>query len=253
MSLLVALFLGLVQGLTEFFPVSSSAHLKLAKLLCGVKETPVIFDLACHLGTLGALLWFFKEDILSLFRGGREKLLHLFVALLPLFPVYFFLSPLRDMVSRPHFLGFFMMTTGGMLLVGQKLRLKKKKGFLYDILWIGAMQSAALVPGISRSASTISTAQVLGWNVKDAVRFSFLLAIPTILGGNLMEFRKLWKEGQMAQCINLPCFVGFLTSLVIGLFVIRFAIRWLEKGKMEIFAWYCLILGMLVNMYLLLR
>ncbi|NGX26143.1 MAG: Undecaprenyl-diphosphatase [Chlamydiae bacterium] len=253
MNLLVALLLGLVQGLTEFFPVSSSAHLKLMKILFGIKDVPIIFDLACHLGTLFALLWFFKSEITHILKKDRTKLKYLFAALLPLLPCYFFLAPIREMVSKPEFLGLFMMLTGGILLVGQKVRIKKKKSLLRDVLLIGTMQSAALIPGISRSASTISAAQVLGWEVKDAVRFSFLLAIPTILGGNLLEIERLWKKGQMIQLMNLHCFVGFITSLIIGLMVIRFAINWLEKGKLQMFAWYCLVIGMLVNVYIYLK
>jgi len=253
MNSLIALLLGLMQGLTEFFPVSSSAHLKLIKMFLGIKGVPVIFDLACHLGSLGALVWFFKAEVTRIFKSDRKKLRYLFVALVPLVPSYFLLAPLRELVSKPEFLGTFMMGTGCILFAGQKLRIKKTGGPLRDALLIGAMQSAALVPGISRSASTISAAQVLGWNPKDAVRFSFLLAIPTIMGGNFFEIAKLWKKGHIADLMNLHCFIGFAVSLFVGLLVIRFAIKWLERGKLKGFAWYCLAAGMLVNIYLYLK
>ncbi|MDN3506798.1 MAG: undecaprenyl-diphosphate phosphatase [Simkaniaceae bacterium] len=253
MNSLVALLLGLMQGLTEFFPVSSSAHLKLMKMVFGINKVPVIFDLACHLGSLGALVWFFKGEVIRIFRRDRKKLVYLFAALVPLVPSYFFLGPLRELVSKPEFLGLFMMGSGGILFAGQKIRFKKVGGPLRDALLIGAMQSTALVPGISRSASTISAAQVLGWKPKEAVRFSFLLAIPTIMGGNLLEVAKLWKKGKIASLVNWHCFLGFAVSLFVGLLVIRFAIKWLERGKLKGFAWYCIAAGLLVNVYLYLK
>ncbi|NGX38972.1 MAG: Undecaprenyl-diphosphatase [Chlamydiae bacterium] len=253
MSLLAAIILGIVQGLTEFFPISSSAHLELAKLIFGMGKVPVMFDLACHLGTLAALTWFFKTEILRLFAKDRGKLSYLFIALLPLIPCYFLLAPLRKLVSEPQFLGFFLMLTGGILLLGQKVRVKKRKGLLRDVLLIGTMQAAALIPGISRSASTISAAQVLGWNSKDAVRFSFLLAIPTIIGGNLLEMQKLWRGKELQHIMNHNCLVGFAVAFLVGMLVIRFAISWLEKGNLKLFAWYCLGLGILANLFLFVK
>lgn len=253
MSLLIAFLLGVVQGITEFFPISSSTHIKLIQLLCDVKKMPLAFDLCCHLGTLFALLWFLKKDIAALFGKEKQKLFYLCVALLPLLPSYYFLAPLREMLTSLKFLGFTMMGTGGILFLGQTFRLKKKKSLLYDILLIGTMQSTALIPGISRSASTISAAQILGWEVKDAVRFSFLLAIPTILGGNVIEIEKLWQKDQLSLFWNLSCWIGFFTSFIVGLFVVRFAMHWLEKGKLKTFGWYCLTLGILVNIYVYLR
>lgn len=249
MSFINAIILGIVQGLTEFFPVSSSAHLKLTTIAFGISNVPVIFDLACHLGTLFALIWFFKDDIQNLFRKKKNTLLYLFIAILPLIPSYFLLTPLRKFASQPQFLGVFLMMTGGILLIGQKIRFKRKKSLLRDLLLIGTMQSAALIPGISRSASTISCAQALGWSSKKAVRFSFMLAIPTIIGGNFLEMRSLWKMGKITNILNMQCLVSFLAAFLIGSLVIRFAVRWLEKGKLKIFAWYCFVLGICVNFY----
>ncbi len=253
MSHFVAVLLGFIQGLTEFFPVSSSAHLVLAKELFGVKGVPVIFDLACHLGTLLALVWFFKMEIIRLFRRDRTKLVYLCVALVPLVPSYFLLGPLRKMLSQPEYLGIFLMVTGGILLLGSKVRIRAKSKLLRDVLLIGTMQSAALIPGISRSASTISCAHLLGWNTKDAVRFSFLLAIPTIIGGNIIETQKMMKSGQLSHLLNWECLIGFAAAFIMGMVVIRFAIGWLEKGNLKVFAWYCLFIGLIANIYMYLR
>lgn len=247
MSHLHALILGLVQGLTEFFPVSSSAHLKLAKYLLGAGEMPIIFDLACHLGSLAALIWFFKNEIVKLFVEDQKRLLYLFLALLPLIPSYFLLSPLRKIASQPEYLGYCLMTTGALLLLGQKIRIKATGKPLRDALLIGTMQSAALIPGISRSASTISCARILGWSPEEAVRFSFLLAIPTIVGGNMIETLHLWKNKELIT-LNPDYILGFAAAFLAGIVVIRFAIGWLEKGNLKPFGWYCILLGLLAKL-----
>jgi len=156
MPLLLALLLGAVQGLTEFFPVSSSSHMKLIKMALGHSETPLIFDLACHLGTLAALVGYMRSEIWALLRTRRKELFTFFMALLPLIPCYFLLSPLRSWATSSHFLGLFLMITGGILFLGQKIRFYLIKRPMRDAFLIGVMQSAALIPGISRSASTIS-------------------------------------------------------------------------------------------------
>jgi undecaprenyl-diphosphatase len=254
MSLIEAFIFGLMQGLTEFLPVSSSAHVKLAKLFFNVEssEAQVIFDLVCHLGTLFALLFFLKQEIVQLFYRDRRKLLHLFFGTLPLIPCYFLLKPLRDFAGRPQFLGLCLMCTALILFIGQKWRVQKRSSSMTkDVLWIGAMQSAALIPGISRSASTISCAKILGWDAKEAVRFSFLLSIPTIIGGNCLELLKITLGHERLHFVSLPaCIVGLITSFAIGLVVIRFALSYLEKGNLKPFAWYCLMFGAFVTVYL---
>ena len=252
MSLIEAFIFGLMQGLTEFLPISSSAHVKLAKILFNTEssESQILFDLVCHLGTLIAFLFFLRQEILQIFHRDRRKLLFLFLATLPLIPCYFLLKPLRDIASHPHYLGLCLIFTSLILFLGQKWRVRKKRSWAKEVLWIGAMQSAALIPGISRSASTISCAKILGWEPKEAVRFSFLLSIPTIIGGNCLELLKIYHHETHAV-ISLPaCIVGLTTSFAIGFLVIRFALSYLEKGNLKPFAWYCLVFGTLVTVYL---
>lgn len=253
MSFIEAFIFGLLQGLTEFLPVSSSAHVKLAKILFQIEssEAQVIFDLVCHLGTLLALLLFLREEIMQIFLRDRRKLLHLFLATLPLIPFYFLLKPLRDFASQPRFLGVCLILTGMILFSGQKWkRQRAAKQKLSDLFWIGTMQSAALIPGISRSASTISCATFLGWEAREAVRFSFLLSIPTIIGGNCLEILKLAVFHKMPPVPISACLVGGITAFAVGFFVVRFALSFLEKGNFRPFAWYCFGLGALVTIYL---
>jgi len=257
MSFIQALIIGLLQGLTEFIPVSSSAHLKLAKILMGWENTEnfILFDLACHFGTLIAVLIFLRKEIRQLIAVDKKSLGLIFLATLPLVPAYFLLKPLREFASQSHFLGFCLMITACILFVGEKIRIKRLenaslKREIHDVLWIGVWQSAALIPGISRSASTISCAHVLGWNGARAVRFSFLLSIPTILGGNCLELLKLSLSHEYLPSHSFLClFLGFLSALGMGLLVIPYALKWLEKGSLRPFAWYCLILGITVSAF----
>lgn len=252
---------GLLQGITEFLPVSSSAHLKLLKILMGTdtSEGQVIFDLVCHLGTLSAVLCFFFKEILQLFTSDRKNLKFLLIATLPLVPCYLLLKPIRDIASAPECLGFCLICTSAILFLGHQWRPQRirqtppepPRRLVRDAVMIGTMQSAALIPGISRSASTISCAQILGWQPRDAVRFSFLLSIPTIIGGNCFELLKLYFAHEHPPLLSASSYtVAFLTSGIVGFIVIRFAINILQKGHLKPFAWYCLILGIITTVYL---
>ncbi|MBS0620067.1 MAG: undecaprenyl-diphosphate phosphatase [Verrucomicrobia bacterium] len=252
MSLLQAFILGLIQGITEFLPISSSAHLKLAKLCFGLdgSESCVLFDLLCHLGTLIAVVIALRHEILALFGKDRKKLLLLFCAMMPLIPCYFVLKPVREFASQPACLGFCLIGTALILFAGQRWqRISEKDAKWSHALWIGTLQSAALIPGISRSASTISCARMLGWKAREAVRFSFLLSIPTIIGGNFLELLKIYVTGESTPLLPLSsCLIGFVTALTFGLIIVRFALRILEKGNLKPFAWYCLGCGVIVSL-----
>ncbi|MFS8563546.1 MAG: undecaprenyl-diphosphate phosphatase [Rhabdochlamydiaceae bacterium] len=213
---LEAFLLGLVQGFTEFFPISSSAHLKFVKMLLGLEANndSASFDLSCHLGTLITLIYFLRKDIMTLFAHDRKKLFTMFLSLTPLIPFYFLLKPVRDMASAPSLLGLFLIVTAGILFVGNKFQLKKIKEPISktDFFLIGTMQAIALIPGISRSGSTIATARALGWSARDAVRFSFLLSIPAILGGTFLEIFKIFREPITSSLPFSVYFIGFSTS-----------------------------------------
>lgn len=255
MTLFDAFILGIVQGLTEFFPVSSSTHLTLVKDLLGLsqEENMVFFDLSCHLGTLLATAYVFRKDIFELFTTRKDKFLQLSLALLPLIPAYYLLKPLRQSIHSWQALSLTLLITASLLFLGASLRLKEMASIRWsrrarDALCIGAMQATALIPGISRSASTISCARFLGWEAKEAVRFSFLLGLPTIFGGTCLEMFHLLRHAPLQSLpISLPCcLMGFGTSALGALAVIGPAIRILEKGHLRPFAWYCLALACLL-------
>jgi len=250
-DILSAIILGIVQALTEFFPVSSSAHIRLVKYFFHMNAN-VGMDLICHLGTIGAVIVFLRKEITLLLRNP-VKLWPIFCAMLPLAPAYILLKPLREHVSQLSFLGMCWISTGIILLAGQFLSLypmRNEKRYLRDVVIIGSMQATALIPGISRSASTISSARVLGWTMPEAVRFSFLLSLPTVCAGNLWELRNmnsfavLWNISQIT-----PYIIAGLVSFLLGYFIIEKAIRWLERGNLIPCALYCIALGIITTLY----
>lgn len=242
MSLFQAIILGLVQGLTEFFPVSSSAHLKLMKWLLGMQTGAefVYFDLMCHAGTLVALLVFLRKEIWEVIKTPRKMALYL-LALGPLVPAYFLLKPVRVMLSEPGYLGYALMATGLLLWAASRKKEIGESKKWGHVLCIGVMQTMALIPGISRSGSTIAMGRFCGWKWKEAAQFSFLLAVPTILGGELLETLR----GHASEDVSVGCYAtGFLVSLLVGLGSVRFVFWIYEREKVRPLAAYCLGLGL---------
>lgn len=253
MTALHACILGIIQGICEFFPISSSAHIKIAKHLLGIPMgESVLFDLSCHMGTLTALIIAMRSEIHNALQEALRSFLLFFCALIPLIPFYFLLKPVRTFLGQDQFLGFCLIATAGILYIGQKIKIQSESiaERKRDALWIGACQAIALIPGISRSASTISCARVLGWNIEKAVRFSFLLSIPTIIGGALLESLALLRNfGNHAEEFH-SCLLGFAMAACAGLFVVRYALRILDKGNYKPFIWYCAAIGIFATIYL---
>jgi undecaprenyl-diphosphatase len=238
---LQALLLGIVQGLTEFFPVSSSAHLRFGRYLLGIAETEefLTFDLACHAGTWLALVFFLHKDILEVLQNIRKIGLYS-LALLPLIPAYLLLKPFRS----PTYTGYFLLITALLLFLGTKMKRSEEKKWTH-VLFIGIMQGLALLPGLSRSGSTIAAGRFCKWSWYDAAKFSFLLSIPTILGGELLEGWKVYKTGLDAISIK-NCSIGFIASFVVGLICVR-VVFWIYKREIILpFVWYCLCVGFLM-------
>jgi undecaprenyl-diphosphatase len=252
MHWLHALCLGLIQGVTEFFPVSSSAHLKIFKTYFEIStgEETVIFDLFCHLGTLLVLIYYFRRDLLEFFYYPK-RLIPFMIALVPLVPFYFLLKPLREALSKPEYLGFCLIGTAAILYGASLIQRKVQSKLTHkDALFIGTFQGIALIPGISRSAATIGAGLWRGATPSEAVRFSFLLSIPAVSGGTFLELLKA-KSHVVTMHVPLShCLIGFTTAAVVGLGAVHFAIPLLQKGVLKPFAGYCLIAGILLSLYL---
>lgn len=254
MNLLQAFILGVIQGITEFLPVSSSTHLTFAKRMMGIEAADwfVYFELICHFGTIFALLTVFWKDVLHILKSLQQMALFTF-ALLPLIPAYFLFKPLRILWAEQA--GFFLVATGIFMFLASSRRyvtVSATEGTesmivsspkWRDVLWIGMVQSLALLPGISRSGSTISMARMLGWKWTDAARFSFLLSIPTILGGSACE-----SLHALRSISSIPwglCGIGFMAALITGMGTVRLIFWLLNRGIFRPFAIYCIAIGLI--------
>lgn len=261
MTVWEALFLGLVQGLTEFLPVSSSGHLVITQFLLGVKEPGIMFEVLVHFGTLCSILWVFFPDIKKLVAAGlflnddRASRRMLFLIIMGCIP-----TGVMGLAFQPFFVGLFssILTVGIMLLVtGSILWLinwkvpGRKTGenmTVSDALIVGLFQGFAIIPGISRSGSTISAALFRELNRETAIRYSFFLSLPAILGATLLEGRELLSTGPESIYVT-PLVLGALTAFISGVFAIRALIRVLNTGNLHYFSYYCWMVGSLVILW----
>lgn len=250
-----AFFLGLIQGITEFLPISSSGHLELGQYFLGFQDLHryIFFNLICHLGTLCAIVLMFRSKIKEVLTKDPTYCLQLLVATLPLVPLVFVLKPIKAFFDHPQYLGFCFILSGFLLFLGTYFKIRnseKKTRSWTDSAMIGIFQAFAILPGISRSGSTISAAQLLGWKKSEAIYFSFLLAIPAILGGTILETFQLFQAEQIQMNLSLNAFViGFFTSFFVGYLTLRLLLRIVAQDKWIYCAWYCLGLGLLTLIY----
>jgi undecaprenyl-diphosphatase len=260
MSTLEALILGIVQGLTEFLPVSSSGHLVLGRILLGFQELKsyVVFDLVLHLGTLLAIFVFFFKQIVLVIRYDHRRIIQLIMGTLPLFPLVYFVKFFEEMFNRPKLLGFFFLLTALLLYLGERFSRSgleardSHKSLIRDPLTIGLFQALAILPGVSRSGSTISGARIIGWSINDAIFFSFLLAIPAIFGSVVLEGYRL-LSGHITEPADgltwIQYGVGFTASFLFGCFALWLIMMLASKNRFMYFVWYCLGIGIFTIFY----
>ncbi len=253
LSLPEILILAVVQGVTEFLPVSSDGHLVVVSHWMQEQgsKPPAIGDLiiVLHVGTLFSILAFYRERIWRLLTTERRILGMIVLATIPAvllgLPVKRFCDHILENVWIA---GAMFPVTGAALLY---LTYKPTGSVEYpqmtirQALWIGISQAAAILPGLSRSGSTIATGVGVGLTRNSSAAFSFLLAIPVIAGAGLLEGIDYWQEGQLSTPIS-HMLLGALVSFVVGLGALWCLNRWLERGRLQIFAWYCILLGVAV-------
>ncbi|PLX41579.1 MAG: UDP-diphosphatase [Deltaproteobacteria bacterium] len=247
------IILGLLQGLTEFLPVSSSGHLVIAQaFLPHFKGGELALDVFLHGGTLLAVLLWFRGDIVEVLRGllpggeppKRRLAFVLMAASLPVFIIgYLFESTLTELFSAPGFAASMLLVTGTMLWLseswGRGSVPLERVGYGRGVL-IGFAQATAILPGISRSGSTISVALFAGVKGEDAARFSFLLSIPAVTGALLYKALGM----SFASAPILEYLVGVIVSFGTGLLAIRFLMAAIKRGRLRWFSIYCWALGM---------
>ena len=269
MDILQAIVLGILQGATEFIPVSSSGHLVLVPWLLRWPEPGLVFDTMVHWGTLLAVLAYFWRDwwrlitawLRGLFRWDwsdpHARMLWLLVigsvpaALLGLFLEDFF----ESLFSEPVWVSIFLLVTAALLIVSERLARQGREA--RDLNWkdaliIGAAQGAAIAPGISRSGATISAGLWRGLTRADAARFSFMLSTPVILGAGLLQLLGL-REEPAAQANLSVLAAGFVAAALAGYICIWALLRYLQRGRLYPFAIYCALAGTFFLLVALLR
>jgi len=245
MSYPQAIFLAFVQGITEFLPVSSSGHLVLFQKLFSI-ENPVIYDVLVHVGTLGAIVVYFRREILTI---SRKTVLMMIAGTVPAALVGFFLeNNITQIFSSARLVGYSFMVTAGLLFSTRWSafahdRSKKKQLGFSDALFIGLLQAVAILPGVSRSGATVSAGLLKRLNAKTAFEFSFLLAIPAIGGALILQLPEL--RSSSPDFIGRGI-VGMLVSGVVGFYCLKLLSRLLGSAKIYYFGYYCFLLGLVM-------
>jgi len=244
-----AIILGVIQGLTEFFPVSSTAHLIVVPWLFGWKGdvNTLTFDVALHAGTLTALLFYFWKDWLELFTRNQKFLGLIIIASIPAGAAGFFLNDIVETTLRKPFLISLMLVAVGLVMLAaersEKSRTIEKTNFI-DSLIIGIAQAIAIIPGVSRSGITISAGLFRGLRREASARFSFLISTPIIAGATLLHLKKFLTSREL---YDIPLFtVGFISSAITGFLAIVFLLNFLKKYPLNIFVYYRFILAVVI-------
>ncbi len=269
MSIFHAIILGVVQGIAEFLPISSSGHLSILNNLFGLtsaEEGHLFFDVLLHFGTLVSICVVYWNDIIDMFhevlgilnrgplageRRERYPAARLFfmiiVATLPLLLVLPVKYMLEVLYYNNYFIGVTLMLTGCMLFVADKMTVGRKTGntmTVLDALIVGLCQCVAIVPGLSRSGTTITAGIATGMKRDFAVKFSFLLSLPAVLGANILSFADAFKAG--IDWNSVPAYlVGTAVSMVLGIGALSLLKHIVSKGKFGGFAYYCWLVGVL--------
>lgn len=251
-SLFEAVILGLVQGITEFLPISSSGHLVIMQHFLGFTEPALTFDVLLHLGTLVSVFIVFWEDIWAIIKNPFQKMSLLVLAgAIPTAMMGFLLDDFfTALFGSVKIVGFMLLITGLLLWVSDRFHGKKtvKEMSYVDAVIIGIFQGIAITPGISRSGSTIVGALWRGLDRTAAARYSFLLSIPVILGAGLKEIVEVYQVHDTAG-FQLNFLVGMVVSAVSGYYSIKFLLKLLQGTKLRVFSYYCWIVGFLIVIF----
>lgn len=260
-ELIKTVILGIIQGLTEFLPISSTGHLVLARRFFGLSEAGLFLDTMLHFGTLISILLVFWNDIKRLFKRPLSKLLKLIIiGTIPTALIGLMLEDFFEEISRTGAtIGWEFIITGLILWYADNYKTKGTKNTeqikYSDALIIGTLQGAAIFPALSRSGLTIAGSLFRKINREDAAKFSFLLAIPSIFGAVCLQIIKI-INGQEILAISsigyIPIIVGTLAAAIFGYIAVRWMLKILKSGSLKIFSIYVWILGICIIIFQLL-
>ena len=265
MSLWEAIILGIVQGLTEFLPVSSSGHLELGKALFGLKDVDLTFSILVHGATACSTLVVFRKDIAKLIAGActsdvaqrTSSHTYIFWLALSTLPAVTVAFTLRDFLEEaflehPHRVGWSLCATAFILYASERIARNVSRELTWSrVLGIGLAQALAIVPGISRSGSTIGAAVALGISREEAARFSFLMALPVIFGATALELKDVMEAGVGEQAFNGVAYAaGTVAAFVSGWAACQWMIRLVKRTNLKVFAVYCLVAGIAAILFI---
>jgi len=257
MSLLEAIILGLIQGVSEFLPVSSSGHLLVFHHIFDITaEDNLTFIIVLNMGSLVPLLYVFRKDIWDLIKNPFQKMTALLiVATIPLVIVtLLFEEFIESMFHAIYFLPIGFVITGVVLLLSDRLKNNDKDitGISFiDAILIGLAQAVAVFPGISRSGSTISATMARGVNRESAAKFSFLMSVPAAFGALAFRISRIVRDPALIEGLNFPNLIaGFLTAAITGYFAINIMLTIVKKAKLKYFALYYIFALALIVVFL---
>ena len=269
MTYLFSVLMGVLQGVAEFLPISSSGHLALFQHFFGVEnyeETQMFFTVLLHLGTLISVCVYYWRDVIDMIRefflgirdltvrrgGGapppptRRLVMMIIVATLPLFAILPVKGLVEDAMSNVTFVSVALLATGFILFFSDRVargRKNARNATVADALLVGCAQAVGTLPGISRSGITISAGLLRGFDRTFAVRFSFLMSLPAVLGANILSLKDALEAGVDLEMLPIYL-VGMVVSGVVGYFAIRLVNLLADKGKFGNFAYYCWVVGL---------
>ena len=269
MTYLMSIFMGLIQGVAEFLPISSSGHLALFQAYFGMEDVEgqhMLFTVLLHLGTLISVCVVYWRDIVDMIREfflgiaalcgrkdtgvtpppARRLVMLIIIATLPLFVMVLLKDAIESLFTNPILVSCALIATGFVLFFSDRMargRKTAKNATVADALIVGCGQALAVIPGLSRSGTTISVGMMRGFDRAFAVRFSFLMSLPAVLGANVLEIKDALASDFPAE--ELPMYiVGVAVAAVVGYFAIRLVKTLSDKGKFGSFAYYCWAVGL---------
>jgi undecaprenyl-diphosphatase len=250
MSLAQAVISGAVQGITEFFPISSSGHLVILHSLFRIQEPQFAFDIFLHIGTLGSIFIFFWPDIVGLFGKNKRLLLPIIIASIPTFIIgFFFKESVERFFGMPKVVGWMLIVTGAWLTAATIYSARSVKRWpngspgVMSSLLVGIAQGIAIMPGISRSGATIATGILAGLSREEAFRFAFLISIPAVSGASLLKAHKIGASLVASDAAQFAA--GALTALVVGVLSIKVLLNAVKGNKLYLFGIYCFFAGII--------
>ncbi len=272
MEIWEAIIVGIVQGLAEFLPISSSGHIVLTQVLLGIDEKNLAFEVVLHLGTLVSVVIFFRASLWKLcqslwtkdMKEERMKIFWLGVATVPAVVAYkLFGDYFKAAYDNPVLVSGLLLLTAALLFVPKMVKAKSAGIGAKSSLWMGVGQAFAILPGISRSGSTIAAGLMSGVKAEKAAEFSFLMSIPAIVGGFILTLKDVAEEvavvdgvevekgwsAALDSCLSQSYLAGALAAAVVGLFAIYLVMDVVKRGKLEYFSYYLIAAGITGMIY----